>query len=103
MSPQDGSAFLAFHEDELRAQSLAGQGASRAAIRPFMPEQHRAFFALLPYLFAATLDERPLYALEGSVFVAGAAVQWLRDGLKLFDTADAVEKVMMAAAQEAGG
>jgi glycerol kinase len=34
--------------------------------------------------FAATLDEQPQYALEGSVFVAGAAVQWLRDGLKLF-------------------
>ena len=27
------------------------------------------------------------YALEGSVFIAGAAVQWLRDGLKLFDDA----------------
>ncbi len=26
---------------------------------------------------------RPIYALEGSVFIAGAAVQWLRDGLKL--------------------
>jgi glycerol kinase len=28
---------------------------------------------------------RPVYALEGSVFVAGAAVQWLRDGLKIID------------------
>ncbi len=27
------------------------------------------------------------YALEGSVFVAGAAIQWLRDGLRLIDTA----------------
>jgi len=27
------------------------------------------------------------YALEGSVFVAGAAIQWLRDGLKLIDSA----------------
>lgn len=27
------------------------------------------------------------YALEGSVFIAGAAVQWLRDGLKMLDTA----------------
>ncbi len=26
---------------------------------------------------------RPIYALEGSIFIAGAAVQWLRDGLKL--------------------
>jgi glycerol kinase len=31
------------------------------------------------------------YALEGSVFVAGAAVQWLRDGLKLFAAAEQVE------------
>jgi glycerol kinase len=32
---------------------------------------------------AATLENAPAqYALEGSVFVAGAAVQWLRDGLK---------------------
>jgi glycerol kinase len=40
---------------------------------------------------AATTGGRPQYALEGSVFVAGAAVQWLRDGLKLFETAPAVE------------
>ncbi|HLN26297.1 MAG TPA: glycerol kinase GlpK [Gemmataceae bacterium] len=40
---------------------------------------------------AATLDPRPQYALEGSIFIAGAAVQWLRDGLKLFDAAPAVE------------
>ena len=58
MSPQDGSGFLSFHRDELAAQILAGQGAGRAAIRPFMPDQHRAFFALLPQLFTATLDAR---------------------------------------------
>jgi glycerol kinase len=40
---------------------------------------------------AATLDGRSQYALEGSVFIAGAAVQWLRDGLKLFTTAPEVE------------
>lgn len=55
MSPPDG--FLSFHEDELKAQSLAGQRAGRAAIRPFMPQQHRDFFPLLPYLFTATPDE----------------------------------------------
>jgi uncharacterized protein len=49
--------FLAFHEDELRAQALAGhQRVGRVAIRPFMPDQHREFFALLPYVFVATLD-----------------------------------------------
>jgi len=58
MSPQDGSNFLSFHEDERAAQNLAGQGAGRAAIRPFMPDQHRAFFALLTQLFTATLDAR---------------------------------------------
>jgi glycerol kinase len=40
---------------------------------------------------AATLDAKPLYALEGSVFVAGAAVQWLRDGLKMLESAPVVE------------
>jgi len=33
---------------------------------------------------AAGIGERPPYALEGSVFAAGAVVQWLRDGLRLF-------------------
>jgi glycerol kinase len=33
---------------------------------------------------AYRLDGGTTYALEGSIFVAGAAVQWLRDGLKLF-------------------
>ncbi|MBL8794173.1 MAG: glycerol kinase GlpK [Planctomycetia bacterium] len=40
---------------------------------------------------AATTDAQPQYALEGSVFVAGAAVQWLRDGLKLFASAEESE------------
>jgi glycerol kinase len=37
---------------------------------------------------AYRLDGRTTYALEGSIFVAGAAVQWLRDGLKLIERAD---------------
>ncbi|HEY7765665.1 MAG TPA: glycerol kinase GlpK [Aestuariivirgaceae bacterium] len=32
---------------------------------------------------AYQLKGKPTYALEGSIFIAGAAVQWLRDGLKL--------------------
>ncbi|MEO9523967.1 MULTISPECIES: glycerol kinase GlpK [Marinobacter] len=32
---------------------------------------------------AYRLNGRPCYAMEGSIFVAGAAMQWLRDGLKL--------------------
>jgi len=33
------------------------------------------------------------YALEGSVFIAGAAVQWLRDGLGIIDTAPEIEEL----------
>lgn len=40
---------------------------------------------------AASGSETLLYALEGSVFIAGAAVQWLRDGLRLFKEAPEVE------------
>ena len=36
---------------------------------------------------AYQLDGKRTYALEGSIFVAGAAVQWLRDGLKVIATA----------------
>jgi glycerol kinase len=37
--------------------------------------------------------DRREFALEGSVFVAGAAVQWLRDGLGLIKSADEVERL----------
>lgn len=50
--------FLPFHDDEVAAQTLAGVGLRRAPIRPRLPEQHREFFPLLPYLFTATLDGR---------------------------------------------
>ena len=36
---------------------------------------------------AYRLNGKTTYALEGSIFVAGAAVQWLRDGLKLLENA----------------
>jgi glycerol kinase len=36
---------------------------------------------------AYRLNGQPTYATEGSIFVAGAAVQWLRDGLKLIAAA----------------
>lgn len=37
---------------------------------------------------AYQLDGRPTYALEGSIFIAGAAVQWLRDSLGLIERAE---------------
>ena len=35
-------------------------------------------------------DGKPVYALEGAIFVTGAAVQWLRDGLGIISTSDEV-------------
>jgi len=42
------------------------------------------------------------YCLEGSVFIAGAVVQWLRDGLRAIDTSAQVEKLASSVA-DAGG
>ncbi len=46
---------------------------------------------------AYRLDGVTTYALEGSIFVAGAAVQWLRDELKLFQSAAETEALAKAA------
>ena len=40
---------------------------------------------------AYRLNGETCYAVEGSIFVAGAAIQWLRDGIKIIDSADATE------------
>ena len=48
------------------------------------------------------LDGKTHYALEGSIFVAGSAVQWLRDGLKFFKHASESEQ-MAVAAKTTGG
>jgi glycerol kinase len=45
---------------------------------------------------------RPVYCLEGSVFIAGAAVQWLRDGLGLIHESSEVEK-LAATVEDNGG
>lgn len=37
---------------------------------------------------AYQLEGKPVYALEGSIFIAGAAVQWLRDGLGIISSAE---------------
>ena len=39
------------------------------------------------------IDNKVYYALEGSIFVAGAAIQWLRDELKLIDKASDTEEL----------
>ena len=46
--------------------------------------------------------QAPAYALEGSVFIAGAAIQWLRDGLRLIRTAGETEAIARGV-NETGG
>ncbi len=47
-------------------------------------------------------EMKPIYAMEGSIFIAGAAIQWLRDGLELItNTAEAEELARSVA--DAGG
>ena len=89
-----------WHAGELRAQRLAGgdYAPGGAGIRSFMPDQHRLFFAGLPFLVAGTVDdagapvgtlltgERGFVASPDPRTLAIAAVspdpagRWLRDG-----------------------
>jgi glycerol kinase len=45
---------------------------------------------------------RVAYALEGSVFIAGAAVQWLRDGLRAIDSSDGID-ALIGGLEDTGG
>jgi len=46
---------------------------------------------------AYQLDGKPTFALEGSIFIAGAVVQWLRDGLKIISDAKETQSLAKAA------
>tara|TARA_Y100000034_G_scaffold116165_1_gene154155 strand:+ start:416 stop:1897 length:1482 start_codon:yes stop_codon:yes gene_type:complete len=48
------------------------------------------------------LNGQTSYALEGSIFVAGAAIQWLRDGLKLIQHAGETEALARQAGEHTG-
>jgi len=41
------------------------------------------------------IDDRTTYALEGSAFIAGSSVKWLRDGLKIIDSASQIEAMAL--------
>lgn len=52
---------------------------------------------------AASVHDKVSYALEGSIFAAGATIQWLRDELKLIEKATDTEDMAMSVADTAGG
>jgi glycerol kinase len=62
-----------------------------------VPSRHRLLTTA-----ACPLEDVPQYALEGSVFVAGAAVQWLRDGLGIIRASADVEP-LAASVPDNGG
>ena len=51
---------------------------------------------------ACQTDTKPQYAIEGSVFIGGAVVQWLRDGLKAIEHSADIE-ALAASVPDAGG
>jgi glycerol kinase len=51
---------------------------------------------------ACSADGGPAYALEGSVFIAGAAVQWLRDGLRIIERAGDTEEIARSVPDSGG-
>lgn len=51
---------------------------------------------------ACGMDEKPVFALEGSVFIAGAAIQWLRDGLQVIKSASETETIAASVADSGG-
>jgi glycerol kinase len=48
------------------------------------------------------INGRVQYALEGSVFIAGAVIQWLRDGLRLIQSSDEVEALALKVEDNGG-
>jgi len=61
----------------------------------FVPSSNRLLTTI-----AYRLDGKVTYALEGSVFMAGASVQWLRDGLGIIERADQCDELASASDPE---
>ena len=60
--------------------------------KTLVPSQNRLLTTI-----AYRIDGRVTYALEGSIFIAGAVVQWLRDGLGIVDSAPQTQGLAEAA------
>jgi glycerol kinase len=63
----------------------------------FLRSRHRLITTI-----AASAHHRLEYALEGSIFIGGAVVQWLRDNLRLIGTSGEVEAVAAAVPDNGG-
>jgi glycerol kinase len=63
-----------------------------------IPSKH----GLLTTVFYGLEQGKAVYALEGSIFITGAAIQWLRDGLKIIEVSAEVNP-LAEAARDTGG
>ncbi len=63
----------------------------------FRQSEHRLLTTL-----ACSVERKPAYALEGSVFAGGAVVQWLRDGLGVITKSSDVEALAMTVPDNGG-
>lgn len=114
----DPAAFLGL---ELPVAGIAGdQQAALFGQACFAPGQSKCTYGTGSFLLVNTgstpetsdrgllttvawqLDGERTYALEGAIFVTGAAVQWLRDGLGLIPTSPSVEE-LAASVDDSGG
>ncbi|MCC6065643.1 MAG: glycerol kinase GlpK [Thermofilum sp.] len=66
------------------------------------PEPVPSKSGLLTTVFYSVEPGRAVYALEGSIFITGAAIQWLRDGLKIIEVSAEVNPLAEAAPDTGG-
>jgi glycerol kinase len=66
---------------------------------PRIVPSHSGLLTTVCYQFG---DEEPIYALEGSIAITGALVQWLRDNLGLIQTSAEVEPLAKTVADNGG-
>ena len=84
-----------------RGQAKATFGTGAFLLANGGPERTRPAEGVVETVAWRLGSEEPVYAVEGSVFVTGAAVQWLRDGLGIL--ADSAESETLARAVEDNG
>ncbi len=84
------------------AKNTFGTGAFLLMNVGHRPPHSQTLLSTIAWGVSGADGDRITYALEGSVFAAGAAVQWLRDGLQLFSSAAESEDLAASVPDSAG-
>ena len=94
----DQQAALLGHGIATKGKAQVTWGTGAFLLMDTGSRRERSRFGLLSTIARTAPDQNPSYALEGSVFIAGAAVQWLRDAMGLL--ADAADSQALAESVE---